>query len=68
MRIFGGSRVGATVSNSYVYFAHDVTLFAYGVIYFQQRVTLEQNFMDPTYVKIEIQNEIWIVQLFLTKS
>ena len=50
---------------TYVHFAHSVILFAHNVTYSQQRVTLEQNFVSPTYVvKIEIQDEIWTVQFF----
>ena len=50
------------VPEGYVHFARDVILFAYGVTYFQQRVILEQNFVNPTHViKNEIQYKIWTV-------
>ena len=49
-----------------MHLAHGVTLFIHGVTYFQQRVILEQNFVDLIHiVKNEIQDEIWTVKFFL---
>ena len=46
------------VSDNYVHFVQRVTLFVHDV-------TLEQNFMDLTFVvKIEIQDEIWTYNIF----
>ena len=45
--------------------AQRVTLYAPSVTHIQQRVIIEQNFVNPTYdVKNDVQDAIWILHFF----
>lgn len=55
-RIRGAGTVNRKiVRTDFVHFAQDVTQFAYDVIHFTQRVTMEQNFVGLTY---DVKNDV----------